>query len=78
MTDHLIDRGAYRFRKTPVAQASRNGFLNINNMIVTDAIKLFGGYTRHHIIAYDNKIEVKASFAKTVKELTVFPQFFFI
>ena len=43
MTNHMIDRGAYRFGKTVIVKRRWNGFLFINNIVMADAVYLIGG-----------------------------------
>jgi hypothetical protein len=52
---HLVDRGTYGFREASITQAGWDGLLNIDNMLMADSIQLFGGHSRHYIVA--NKLQ---------------------
>lgn len=46
---HFINRDADRFWKTVVAQASGNGFLFINDIIVADTVQFAGADARFYV-----------------------------
>ena len=42
VTNDFVDRSANRFRKSVVVQRSWNGLLDVNDVVVTNAVKLSG------------------------------------
>src|SRR5690606_27805281 len=50
VTDDVVDRGANGFGETAIAQAGRDGFLHIHDMVVADFIQFGGGYAGLNVL----------------------------
>jgi hypothetical protein len=51
VADLMVDRGADRFRETPIVQWGRDGLLHVDDVSVADAIQFFGTHAGPDMIA---------------------------
>ncbi len=46
----MVDRGADRLREAFVVERGRDGFLLVDDVVMADAVQLFGGHARLDVV----------------------------
>ena len=49
MADHMVDRGAHRFRKSQVAHIGRHCALHVDDVVMAQLVQLVRGHARFDV-----------------------------